>query len=76
VALTLGACGRKSGLDLPPSATAAPAGSEASGTGTQGQGKNAAALQQNLYNAGNPADRTQYAPKLPKKRIILDPILD
>ncbi len=73
LALTLGACGRKSGLDLPPSALAAPGGD---GTLSEPDAKDAASAQKNLSNAGNPSDRTQYAPKLPKKRIILDPILD
>jgi predicted small lipoprotein YifL len=71
--LVLGACGRKSGLDLPPSASAAAVGTEVA---EPAQTKDAAAAQQNLYNSGNSADRTRYAPKMPPKRIILDPILD
>jgi predicted small lipoprotein YifL len=72
LALMLGACGRKSGLDLPPSASAAPVGVEENDP----VARDAAAAQQDLNNAGNPSDRTRYAPKLPPKRIILDPILD
>ncbi len=73
LALALGACGRKAGLDLPPSAAAAPVGAE---VGEPAGTTSAAAAQQETANAGNPSDRTSYAPKLPPKRIILDPILD
>ncbi len=72
LALALGACGRKAGLDLPPSASAAPVGAEVN----EPVGNSAAAAQQETANAGNPSDRSRYAPKLPPKRIILDPILD
>ena len=85
--LALGACGRKAGLDLPPSAAAAPTGTGANaGTGTNEaaaapandtNGKTGAnAAQGNLFNTANPSDRTMYAPKLPPKRILIDPILD
>jgi predicted small lipoprotein YifL len=73
MSVALGACGRKAGLDLPPSASAVPANGS---TVVEPEPKNAAAIQSNLYNSGNPADKTQYAPKGPNKRIILDPILD
>ena len=80
VALALGACGRKSGLDLPPSASAAPQGAALQGGTAEAvdpKDKNSVdAAQQNLFNSGNPSDRQRYAPKLPPKRIILDPILD
>lgn len=72
LALALGACGRKADLDLPPSALAAPAGAEVD----EPVARDAAAAQQNLSNAGNPSDRSRYAPKMPPKRIVLDPILD
>jgi predicted small lipoprotein YifL len=76
-AMALGACGRKGGLDLPPSASAAPAGSGSTPTAqVDPDEKAAAAAQNNLFNSANPADRSKYAPKLPPKRIILDPILD
>ncbi len=83
--LALGACGRKAGLDLPPSAAAAPTGTN-TGTGTNEAAATPAndpnvktganAAQGNLFNTANPSDRTQYAPKLPPKRILIDPILD
>ena len=76
-ALALAGCGRKAGLDPPPDASLAPTADATSQTNPNGTGKSgAAASQQNLFNSGNPADRTQYAPKLPPKRIVIDPILD
>jgi predicted small lipoprotein YifL len=71
----LGACGRKSGLDLPPSASAEPAGQQTAPTDPNAK-TGAAAAQGNMFNPASPSDRTQYAPKLPPKRIIIDPILD
>jgi len=76
--LALGACGRKAGLDLPPSASAGPA---ANGSVTDpdapAQGNGAAAAGKNVFDsAANPSDRTKYAPRGEKKRIIIDPILD
>jgi predicted small lipoprotein YifL len=79
-ALALGACGRKTGLDPPPSAAAPNATPTTEMTDPNapppGSKNSAAASQQLLYNSGNPADRSQYAPKLPPKRIAIDPILD
>jgi predicted small lipoprotein YifL len=73
--LALGACGRKAGLDLPPSASAAPAGGETSVGEPQAQGAEAAA--KNVFDStANPGDKSKYAPRGQKKRIILDPILD
>jgi predicted small lipoprotein YifL len=72
--LALGACGRKGGLDLPPSASAVPVANGAAVT--EPEAKAATAAQDNLFNSGNPSDKMRYAPKLPPKRIILDPILD
>jgi predicted small lipoprotein YifL len=74
-ALALGACGRKAGLDLPPSAAAAPAAQATTQTDPNAK-TGAAAAQGNLFNTGNTSDRTMYAPKLPPKRIVIDPILD
>jgi predicted small lipoprotein YifL len=71
----LGACGRKSGLDLPPSASVAPAGQQTSPTDPNAK-TGAAAAQSNMFSPANVSDRTQYAPKLPPKRILIDPILD
>jgi predicted small lipoprotein YifL len=72
----LGACGRKAGLDQPPSASAVPTANEGGAAVVEPQPKSAAAVQPNLFNAGNPADRMQYAPRGQAKPIILDPILD
>ena len=73
MAVVLAGCGRKAGLDLPPSAAATPTANEVP---TEPEAKDAAAAQSAMFNAANPADRTRYAPKGPQKRIILDPILD
>lgn len=73
--LALGACGRKAGLDQPPSASAAPVGGETSVGDPPAQGAEAAA--KNVFDStANPGDKSKYAPRGPKKRIILDPILD
>lgn len=82
----LGACGRKAGLDLPPDAAAAPTAQATSSSATPtaqattptdpNAKSGASAAQGNLFNTGNPSDRTLYAPKLPPKRIAIDPILD
>ncbi|MDR3465761.1 MAG: lipoprotein [Xanthobacteraceae bacterium] len=76
--VALGGCGRKAGLDLPPDAAAAPtAQATSSTTPTDPNAKSgASAAQGNLFNTANPSDRTSYAPKLPPKRIAIDPILD
>lgn len=73
MAVVLGGCGRKAGLDLPPSAAATPTANEVP---TEPEAKDAAAAQSAMFNAANPGDRARYAPKGPQKRIILDPILD
>jgi predicted small lipoprotein YifL len=74
-ALALGACGRKGGLDLPPDAAAAPTAQAVQPTDPTAK-TGASAAQSNMFNTGNPSDRTPYAPKLPPKRILIDPILD
>lgn len=67
-ALALGGCGRKSGLDLPPTA-AAPQGqltdSEAERTAQPG-----------VFNPTYGAEGGPTAPKGGKKRFVLDPLLD
>ncbi len=73
--LVLGACGRKAGLDLPPDASAAPTAQATLPTDPNAK-TGAAAAQTNMFNSSNPSDKALYAPKLPPKRIILDPILD
>ncbi|MGO4715792.1 LPS translocon maturation chaperone LptM [Bradyrhizobium sp. 2TAF24] len=68
-ALTLGACGRKSGLDLPPSASSAPVAS------SNAPESHANSAGDSLF--GSPAaDRLGNVPKGQKKTTILDPILD
>jgi predicted small lipoprotein YifL len=71
----LGGCGRKAGLDLPPDASAAQAGKQTAPTDPNAK-TGAAAAQTNLFTPANPSDHTMYAPKLPPKRILIDPILD
>ncbi|MBR1220728.1 hypothetical protein JQ557_22190 [Bradyrhizobium sp. U87765 SZCCT0131] len=67
-ALTLGACGRKSGLDLPPSAAASPTAQAAPETpGAAGDA---------LFGSPAASERVGNVPKGQKKPFILDPILD
>jgi len=66
-ALALGGCGRKGGLDLPPSAppqTAVEADSDA-----------ARAAQPGVFNPTYGSDTAPEAPKGRKKPFILDPLL-
>jgi len=72
--LALGGCGRKSGLDLPPSAkTPTPAyQNDTTATPAPAEGQ---------FNPLGPLDvapqeQKPTAPRGPNKRIILDPILD
>jgi predicted small lipoprotein YifL len=72
-ALSLAGCGRKGGLDLPPSASGptngpvavAPADSEAQ-----------AASRPSLFNPNYGTDAPPAAPRGSKKSFILDPLLD
>jgi len=76
LACALAGCGRKGNLDLPPSASnyqAAPGPQDDKNTVAV---EPAATAQGNVYQTDTNADKTVYAPKGPKKRIILDPILD
>jgi len=68
-ALTLGACGRKSGLDLPPSASAAPTAPNAPESHANSAGDS-------LFGSPAASERLGNVPKGPKKTTILDPILD
>jgi predicted small lipoprotein YifL len=73
LACALAGCGRKGGLDLPPSASTPQQSSnmlEDPGTGS------AAIAQGNLYEPSPGSDKALIAPKGPKRRIILDPLLD
>ena len=79
LACALAGCGRKGGLDLPPGASNAQAAPGAAGdTDAAAQAESAATAKGDLYSSGgtNSTDRGPIAPRGPKKRIILDPILD
>jgi predicted small lipoprotein YifL len=72
IALSLAGCGRKGGLDLPPSAgvpsgpvAAAPVDSEAE-----------AASRPSVFNPNYGADAPPTAPKGSRKAFVLDPLLD
>jgi predicted small lipoprotein YifL len=67
-AIALGGCGRKAGLDLPPSA-AAP---QATSLDTEAE----RAAQPGVFNSTYGSEAGPSAPKGGKKRIILDPLLD
>jgi predicted small lipoprotein YifL len=73
VALSLGACGRKGGLDLPPNAST-PSAANASATApldTEAE----AANKPSVFNSTYGADAGPVAPKGAKKSFILDPLL-
>ena len=67
-ALALGGCGRKSGLDLPPSAQA-PA---APVTDTEAE----RAAQPGVFNSTYGTEAGPTAPRGGKKKFVLDPLLD
>ena len=67
-ALALGGCGRKAGLDLPPSA-AAP---QATSSDTEAE----RAAQPGVFNSTYGSDASPSAAKGTKKKFILDPPLD
>ena len=67
-ALALGGCGRKAGLDLPPTAAAPQA------TATDSEAERAA--QPGVFNSTYGTDAGPTAPKGGKKKFILDPLLD
>jgi predicted small lipoprotein YifL len=73
VALSLGGCGRKGGLDLPPNASA-PSAANASATApldTEAE----AARKPSVFNSTYGAEAGPVAPKGTKKSFILDPLL-
>jgi predicted small lipoprotein YifL len=71
-ALALGACGRKAGLDLPPTAYAPPAPAAAAPVDSQAE----AASKPSLFNPGYGMDAPPAAAKGRKKPFVLDPLLD
>jgi predicted small lipoprotein YifL len=73
IALSLGGCGRKGGLDLPPNASA-PSAANASATApldTEAE----AANKPSVFNSTYGTDVGPVAPKGTKKSFILDPLL-
>ena len=70
VALTLAGCGRKGGLDLPPSASGAPP-AQASQTPPDPS----AVTQGSLFNPSYGTDAAPQAAKGQKKAFVLDPLL-
>ena len=68
LALTLGGCGRKGPLDLPPSAS--------QGAAVQGDTEAEAAARPSVFNPTFGSEATPAAPKGRKKAFVLDPLLD
>jgi len=66
-ALALGGCGRKGGLDLPPNA---PQVSGASDTEAE------RAAQPGVFNSTYGSEAGPSAPKVGKRKFVLDPLLD
>ena len=69
-ALALGGCGRKAGLDLPPTAAAPQA--QATSTDTEAE----RAAQPGVFNSTYGSDAGPSAPKGSRKKFVLDPLLD
>ena len=68
-ALALGGCGRKAGLDLPPTAAA-----QAQATSSDTEAERAA--QPGVFNSTYGSEASPTAPKGGKKKFVLDPLLD
>jgi predicted small lipoprotein YifL len=68
-ALALGGCGRKGGLDLPPTAAPQAAAPAADTEATQ-------AATPSVFNPTYGSDAQPTAPKGRKKAFVLDPLLD
>ena len=69
-ALALGGCGRKAGLDLPPTAAAPQAQATSSDTETE------RAAQPGVFNPTYGSEAAPAAAKGSKKKFVLDPLLD
>jgi predicted small lipoprotein YifL len=69
-ALTLGACGRKGPLDLPPTAQA-PVASAPAAVDTEAEN----AAKPSVYNSTYGADAPPVAPRGAKRSFVLDPLL-
>jgi len=72
VALSLAGCGRKAGLDRPPSANAPIANAPVAPTDTEAEN----ASRPSVFNPNYGTDAPPTAPKGDKKSFILDPLLD
>jgi len=68
-ALALGGCGRKAGLDLPPTAAAQ---TQATSSDTEAE----RAAQPGVFNSTYGSEASPTAPKGGKKKFVLDPLLD
>ncbi len=75
-ACALAGCGRKGNLDLPPSASGYQGAPGQADDNNSAAAQPAATAQGNVYDTTTNSDKSIIAPKGPKKRIILDPILD
>jgi predicted small lipoprotein YifL len=73
-ALALGGCGRKAGLDLPPTA-AAPQG-QATSQATSSDTEAERAARPGVFNSTYGSEAGPSAPKGGKKKFVLDPLLD
>jgi predicted small lipoprotein YifL len=69
--LTLGGCGRKGPLDLPPSATSPSAANVAPSADSEAE----AASKPSVFNPSYGADAPPTAPKGNKRPFVLDPLL-
>jgi predicted small lipoprotein YifL len=69
--LALGGCGRKSGLDLPPNASAQATAAEQADAEAE-----RAASKPSVFNPSYGADAPPSAPKGRKKAFVLDPLLN
>ena len=77
LACALAGCGRKGNLDLPPGGSDYQGAPGPATDNNSAPAQSAATAQGNLYETGtNAPDKGPVAPRGPKKRIILDPILD
>ena len=73
-ALALGGCGRKAGLDLPPTASAPQAQTTSQATSSDTEAERAA--QPGVFNSTYGSEAGPSAPKGGKKKFVLDPLLD
>ena len=69
--LALAGCGRKAGLDLPPTASAPPPAAAA-----QANADAEAASKPSVFNPNYGTDAPPTAPKGAKKAFVLDPLLN